>query len=67
MHAIEDFPMLETFTKVCAFCQLVGHYRCFIKGVACLAKPLYDVLGKEVKMGPEQLPPEVWEVVEVLK
>ena len=32
-----------------------------------MARPLYDVLGKKVKMGPVQLPPEVWEVVTVLK
>ena len=32
-----------------------------------MARPLYDVLEKEVKMGPVQLPPEVWEVVRVLK
>ena len=32
-----------------------------------MARPLYDVLGKEVKMDPVQLPPEVWEVVRVLK
>ena len=32
-----------------------------------MAKSLYDVLGKEVKMGPVQLPPEVQEAVKVLK
>ena len=32
-----------------------------------MARPLYDVLGKEVKMGPVQLPPKVWEVVMALK
>ena len=32
-----------------------------------MAKPLYDVLGKEVKIGPVQLPPEAQEAVEVLK
>ena len=26
VHAIEEFPMLETFTQVCAFCSLPGHY-----------------------------------------
>ena len=36
-------------------------------GFACMVRPLYDVLGKEVKMGPVQLPPEVREVVRVLK
>ena len=26
VHAIEDFPVLDTFTQVCTFCRLVGHY-----------------------------------------
>ena len=67
VHAIEEFLMPETFTQVCAFCGLVGHYRCFIKGFANVARLLYGVLRKEVKMGPVQLPPEVWEVVRILK
>ena len=57
MHAIEDFPMPETYTQVRTFCGLVGHYQRFIKGFAHIARPLYDVLGKEVKMGLVQLPP----------
>ena len=52
VHAIEDFPMPETFTQVHAFCGVAGHYRHFIKGFTHFARPLYDVLGKEVKMGP---------------
>ena len=59
--------MPETYTQVHAFCRLVGHYQRFIKGFANLACPLYDVLGKEVKMGPVDLPPEVWEVISILK
>ena len=53
--------------QVHAFCRLVGHYRRFIKGFANIACPLYDVLGKEVKMGPVDLPPEAREAVNVLK
>ena len=49
--------MPETYTQVHAFCRLAGHYRRFIKGFANIACPLYDVLGKEVKMGPVDLPP----------
>ena len=49
--------MPETYTQVCAFCGLVGHYQRFIKGFANIAQPLYDVLSKEVKMGPVDLPP----------
>ena len=59
--------MPETYTQVCAFCRLVGHYCRFIKGFANIARPLYDVLGKEVKMGPVDLPPEVQEAVDILK
>ena len=67
MHAMEEFPMPETFTQVHAFCGLVGHYRHFIKRFTHIARPLYNVLGKEVKMGPVQLPPEAWEAVRILK
>ena len=67
MCAIEEFPMPETFTQVRAFCGLAGHYRRFIKGFANIAHPLYDVLGKETKMGPMHLPPEAREVVQTLK
>ena len=56
VHAVEEFTMLETFTQVHAFCVLAGHYRHFITGFAHIVRPLYDVLGKEVKMGLVQLP-----------
>ena len=59
--------MPETFTQVRTFYGLAGHYRCFIKGFDHITRPLYDVLGKEVKMGPVQLPPEAWEAVRILK
>ena len=42
-------------------------YRRFIKGFANIAQLLYDVLGKEVKMGLVDLPPEVWEAMNILK
>ena len=58
--------MPETYTQVHAFCRLVGHYQRFIKGFTNIACPLYDVLGKEVKMGPVDLPPEVQEVVDII-
>ena len=64
---MEVFPMPETYMQVCTFCGLVGHYWRFIKGFANIAHPLYDMLGKEVKMGPVDLPPEVWEAVDILK
>ena len=59
--------MPETYTQVHVFCGLAGHYWRFIKGFANIAHPLYDVLGKEVKMDPVDLPPEVWEAVDILK
>ena len=67
MQAMEEFPMPETYAQVCTFCRLAGHYQRFIKGFANIACPLYDVLGKEVKMGPVDLPLEAWEVVDILK
>ena len=62
-----EFPMAETYTQVQAFCGLVGHYWRFIKGFTNIAHPLYDMLGKEVKMGPVDLPPEAQKVVDILK
>ena len=62
VQAVQEFPMPETYTQVHAFCRLAGHYRRFIKGFN-IAHPLYDELGKEVKMGPVDLPPKAQEAV----
>ena len=67
MQAVEEFPMPETYMQVHTFCGLAGHYQRFIKGFANIVHPLYDMLGKEVKMGPVDLPPEAWEAVDILK
>ena len=67
VHTIKEFPILETYTQVRAFCGLVGHYRCFIKGLAHLVHPLYDILGDKVKMGPVTLPLEAQDPVQMLK
>ena len=67
MRAMQEFLMPETYTQVHTFCGLAGHYRRFIKGFANIACPLYDVLGKEVKMGPVDLPPKAQEAMAVLK
>ena len=67
MCMVEEFPMPETLTQVHVFCGLAGNYRHFIKGFTHIARPLYDVLGKEVKMGPVQLPPKAQEAVRILK
>ena len=65
--AVQEFPMPETYMQVRTFCGLVWHNRRFIKGFANIACPLYDVLGKEVKMGLVDLPPEAWEAMDFLK
>ena len=67
VQTVQEFPMPKTYTQVHMFCGLAGHYRRFIKGFAKLAHPLYDVLGKEVKMGLVDLPPKVWEAMNALK
>ena len=67
VHMIEELPMPKTFTQVHAFCGLVGHYWHFIKEFTHITRSLYNVLGKEVKMGPVQVPPEAQEVVRTLK
>ena len=59
--------MPKTYTQVCTFCRLAGHYRRFIKGFANIACPLYDVLGKEVKMGLVDIPPEAQKAVNILE
>ena len=59
--------MPKTYTQVCVFCRLAGHYRRFIKGFTNIAHPLYDMLGKEVKMGPVDLSPEAQEAMNILK
>ena len=70
MRAMEEFPMPETYMQVWVVCGLAGHYWRFIKGFTNIAQSLYDVLGKEVKMGPVDLtppPPKAWEAVDILK
>ena len=67
VQAMQEFLMPETYTQVHTFCRLVGHYRRLIKGFPNMACPLYDVLGKEVKMGLVDLSPEAWEAVGILK
>ena len=59
--------MPETYTQLHMFYGLARHYRRFIKGFANIMHPLYDVLGKEVKMDPVDLLPEAWEAMNILK
>ena len=67
VQAMEEFLMPETYTQVHTFCGLADHYRRFIKGFTNIAHPLYDVLGKGVKMGSVDLPLEVRKAMNVLK
>ena len=67
MQTMEEFPMPKMYSQVHTFYRLAGHYQRFIKGFANIMCPLYDMLGKEVKMGPVDLPPEAWEAVNILK
>ena len=46
---VEEFPMLETFTQVHAFCGLAGHYRCFIRRFAHIVRPLYMCWGRRLR------------------
>ena len=48
-------------------CEPWRNYWRFINWFANIACPLYDVLGKEVKMGPVDLPPEAQEAINILK
>ena len=67
VRAVQEFPMPKTYMQVCAFCGLAGHYKRFIKGFANIAHPLYDMLGKEVKMSLVDLPPKAREAMAILK
>ena len=60
----------DTYTKVKSFVGLVGHYRCFIKGFAKIAAPLYDLTSgnnKDKKSGHVNLFPEAREAFNRLK
>ena len=47
LESIAQCPPPDTYTKVKFFVGLVGHYRCFIKGFAKIAVPLYDLTSGE--------------------
>ena len=60
----------DTYTKVKSFVGLVGHYRCFTKGFAKLAVPLYDLTSgdnKDKKSEHVNLSPEALEAFDHLK
>ena len=49
LESIAQCPPPDTYTKVKSFVGLVGHYRCFIKGFAKIAAPLYDLTSGDNK------------------
>ena len=49
LESIAQCPPADTYTKVKSFVGLVGHYRCFIKGFAKIAAPLYDLTSSDNK------------------
>ena len=47
MKTIAECVLPQTYTELHAFLGLVGHYRRFIKGFACIAQPLSKHLAGE--------------------
>ena len=48
-ESIAQCPPPDTYTKVKSFVGLVGYFRCFIKGFAKIAAPLYDLTSGDNK------------------
>ena len=70
LESIAQCPPPDTYTKVKSFIGLVGHYRCFIKGFAKIAAPLYDLTSgdnKDKKSEHVDLSPEAHETFNCLK
>ena len=70
LESIAQCPPPDTYTKVKSFMGLVGHYRCFIKGFAKIAAPLYDLTSgdnKDKKSEHVDLSPEACEAFYHLK
>ena len=65
LELVAQCPPPDTYTKVKSFVGLVGHYRCFIKGFAKIAAPLYDLTSgdnKDKKSEQVDLSPEAWKL-----
>ena len=70
LEFIAQCPLPDTYTKLKSFVGLVGHYRCFIKGFAKIAAPLYDLTSgdnKDKKSEHVNLSPEAREAFHHLK
>ena len=57
LKAIAECVPPQTYTEICAFLGLVGHYRQFIKGFAWIAQPLNEHLAGE---GASRKSQQVW-------
>ena len=70
LESIAQCPPPDTYTKVKSFVGLVGHYRCFIKGFAKIAAPLYYLTSgdnKDKKSEHVDLSPKAHEAFNCLK
>ena len=70
LESIAQCPPPDTYTKVKSFMGLVGHYRCFIKGFAKIAAPLYNLTSgnnKDKKSEHVDLSPEACKAFDCLK
>ena len=70
LESIAQCPPPDMYTKVKSFVGLVGYYRCFIKGFAKIAAPLYDLTSgdnKDKKSEHVDLSPEACEAFNRLK
>ena len=70
LESIAQCPPPDTYTKVKSFVGLVGYYRCFIKGFAKIAAPLYDLTSgdnKDKKSEHVDFSPEALETFDRLK
>ena len=70
LESIAQCPPPDTYTNLKSFVGLIGHYRCFIKGFAKIAAPLYDLTSgdnKDKKSEHVDLSPKACEAFDCLK
>ena len=70
LKAIAECVLPQTYTDVCAFLGLTGHYRWFIKDFACIAQPLTELLTREAafrKLGRVSLSEDAIKAFDTLK
>ena len=63
LESIAQCPPPDMYTKVKSFIGLVGHYRCFIKGFAKIAAPLYDLTSGDNKDKKSTCPPKLMKLL----